>query len=149
MNGQARFCKKCGTPLQNGLYYCTNCGESAEMPMTSTPYYTPTPPENHQKKTCKKCGMTVSGDMNICTNCGSSIDGQPRPMVSYPNYAPNANGYYAPPTQAGGQGYPPEPPVRRKTYTAQKFVAMGFGIGDLLFAFSFFVCGLIFARMPS
>ena len=69
---------------------------------------------------CASCGRPVAPGQNFCNGCGAAIN------VSVAT---------------------PKPKVKRKTYTAQKFVSMGFAIGTIIFAISFFFCGFAFSAM--
>ena len=87
---------------------------------------------NSQQRFCTKCGNPIGDGQSFCASCGAPAQSQPQ------YYTQNPQPTYTAP-QANAR------PRKRKTYTVQKFIAMGFAIGDLVFAFSFWLCGLIFA----
>ena len=92
---------------------------------------------NSQQRFCSKCGKPLSEGQSFCGACGAQIHEDSRSQFYTPNTTNTQPTYTAPQTSVS--------PRKRKTYTAQKFISMGFGIGDLVFAFSFWLCGLIFA----
>ena len=87
---------------------------------------------NSQQRFCSKCGKPLSDGQMFCGACGEPTQFQSQ------FYTPNAQPTYTAPQTS-------VKPQKRKTYTVQKFISMGFGIGDIVFAFSFWLCGLIFA----
>ena len=85
---------------------------------------------NSQQRFCTKCGNPLGDGQSFCVSCGAPAQPQYYTQNPQPTYtAPQANAR----------------PRKRKTYTAQKFIAMGFAIGDLVFALSFWLCGLIYS----
>lgn len=49
------FCANCGTPLENGDYFCPNCGAAKGAP---------------KKNRCGKCGTELEEGQLFCANCG-------------------------------------------------------------------------------
>ncbi len=91
---------------------------------------------NYQQRFCSKCGKPLTDGQSFCGFCGAQTREDPRSQF-YTHNTPNAQQTYTAPQ-------PSARPQKRKTYTAQKFISMGFGIGDLVCAFTFLLLGLVY-----
>lgn len=69
---------------------------------------------------CGRCGKPLAAGQQFCDGCGTPVNAAPAKSAAKP---------------------------KRKTYTAQKFISMGFAIGDIIFAISFFLCGIVFEAL--
>ena len=69
---------------------------------------------------CGRCGKPLAAGQQFCDGCGAPVNAAPAKPAAKP---------------------------KRKTYTAQKFISMGFAIGDIIFAISFFLCGIAFEAL--
>ena len=95
---------------------------------------------NGQQKFCTRCGRPVREGHLFCGFCGAHLEYSPKIETPRDPYAQNAKTTY---TDPQGTTVAPRQP-RRKTYTAQKFIAMGFGIGDIVVAFTLAIIGVIY-----
>ena len=62
-----KYCRKCGTQVQEGIRYCPNCG--TEFTKTSQE----APPQT-QVKFCRACAKEVPADAKYCRFCGYRFD---------------------------------------------------------------------------
>lgn len=56
----AKFCMKCGNPLQEGHKFCLNCGA-------------PVAPAAPAGPVCAKCGNPLQEGHKFCLNCGTPV----------------------------------------------------------------------------
>lgn len=69
-------CRRCGTPLESGVRFCTECGLPVSAPQ-------PTPPSR-----CFKCGeVLLQPDQKFCVNCGQLLTERP-PAGALPSTDP-------------------------------------------------------------
>lgn len=55
-----KYCRHCGSEMQNEAAVCVKCGISTKTPVTS------------EKAYCKACGAEMNGKAVLCTKCGIS-----------------------------------------------------------------------------
>ncbi len=77
-SGRAKFCLRCGEPIDEGAKFCLHCGEPIEgdVPMPKPPAETTvpvTPPSAGRAKFCLHCGAPVEADAKFCLHCGERL----------------------------------------------------------------------------
>jgi DNA-directed RNA polymerase subunit RPC12/RpoP len=68
-------CPECGTPINYGAKFCSNCGNKlnwVEQPSSVTQYY------------CPSCNAPVMLNAKYCNNCGSPLSWQTQPQTPPP-----------------------------------------------------------------
>jgi RNA polymerase subunit RPABC4/transcription elongation factor Spt4 len=60
---QKNICKRCGAANQEGLFYCTSCGEKLAS-------------------VCPSCGKNLPAGLNFCPYCGSRLSEEKEPETA-------------------------------------------------------------------
>ncbi len=77
--GRAKFCLRCGEPVEEGAKFCLNCREPIEADEASAPETPAEPPEAPaprpagRAKFCLHCGEPVEEGAKFCLNCGEKL----------------------------------------------------------------------------
>ena len=95
---------------------------------------------------CRNCGLAMKQEAVFCERCGTRYLEDPtrQPYAYAPMQSAPVQAQVAPSVAPIA---PTPAPVKRKTYTAQKFVSMGFAIGDTVFAVIFGLLGIVFIAL--
>ena len=69
MHTKQTTCKNCGTILEPGQKFCTNCGTKVdEQPIIET----------STNRTCPQCHAPIEDNQPFCTNCGTKLKEEPQ-----------------------------------------------------------------------
>lgn len=68
-------CANCGAMVEQGMRFCTTCGNSMEAAARSVPEFIDVEPivESSAKRVCVNCGAELDDDALFCTECGTRV----------------------------------------------------------------------------